>query len=158
MPQLVKGGKHTYGWTQVGDRGRIQLPPDAAEEYGLKHEMKLLLLPGSKKSGGFGLASQDSFSRTPMTAVLQAHPELANFQLTEGAVVDYQGRTFSWVELREGVIQVPPGTLERYGVQIGDKLLVIRGSDLALGFAVRGPIIEEAEKHQGLAVFEALIE
>jgi bifunctional DNA-binding transcriptional regulator/antitoxin component of YhaV-PrlF toxin-antitoxin module len=155
MPQLVKGGKHTYGWTQVGELGQILLPPEAVEEYGFKHSMKLLILPGSKKSGGFSVASQASFSRTPLAAVLQTHPDLGNFQLPEGAIVDYQGRLFSWVEMRDSVIQVPAETLQRYGVYIGDRLLVIRGSDLGPAFAVRGLIIEEAKKHQGLAVFEA---
>lgn len=155
MPQLVKGGKYTYGWVQVGETGRILLPPEAAEEYGIQDSTNLIILPGSKKSGGFSLASRDSFSRTPMVAVLQAHPGLGNFQLPQGSIVDYQGRPFCWVQLCDGVIQVPPETLQRYGVQIGDRLLVIRGSDLALAFAVRGPIIDEAKKHEELAVYES---
>ncbi len=155
MPQLVKGGKHTYGWTQVGEMGHILLPPEAMEEYGFDHYMKLIMLPGSKKSGGFCVASKDSFSRTPLAAVLQANPDLGNFELPEGAIVDYQGRLFSWVEMRESVIQVSAETLQRYGVRIGDRLLVIRGSDLGPAFTVRGLIIEEAKKHQDLVVFEA---
>ncbi len=155
MPQLVKGGKHTYGWTQVGEMGRILLPPEAMEEYGFQHSVKLIIMPGSKKSGGFSVASQDSFSRIPLAAVLQAHPELGNFQLPEGAIVDYRGRLFSWVEMRDSVIQVPAETLQRYGVRIGGRLLVIRGSDLGPAFAVRGLIIEEAKKHKSLTVFKA---
>lgn len=155
MPQLVKGGKHTYGWTQVGEVGHILLPPEAMAEYGFNHSMRLLILPGSKKSGGFCVVSKDSFSRTPLAEVLQAHPDLGTFQLPEGAIVDYQGRLFSWVEMRDGVIQVPAETLQHYGVRFGDSLLVIRGSDLGPAFAVRGLIIEEAKKHQDLAVFNS---
>ncbi len=155
MPQLVKGGKHAYGWTRVVQTGRILLPPEAVEEYGFTDSMKLIILPGSRKSAGFSVGSRDSFSRTPIAAVLQTHPELAKFQLPECAVVDYKGRPYSWTTLRDGAIRVPPETLQHYGVQIGDKLLVIRGSDLAVGFAVRGPIVEEAKKHPDLAVFES---
>lgn len=36
MPQLVKGGKHVFGWSRVGDTGRIIIPPEAMEEYHLK--------------------------------------------------------------------------------------------------------------------------
>jgi hypothetical protein len=33
MPQLVKGGKHTFGWSRVGKTGRIIIPPEALTEY-----------------------------------------------------------------------------------------------------------------------------
>ena len=26
MPRLVKGGKYTFGWSRVGDMGRITVP------------------------------------------------------------------------------------------------------------------------------------
>jgi len=48
---------------------------------------------------------------------------------------------------------VPSETLEAYGISRGDRLLVIRGNGRALGFAVRGPIVEEAERHLELDVF-----
>jgi hypothetical protein len=79
MPQLVKGGKHAYGWTRVGEMGRIRVPPEAVAEYGFEDPSKLLILSGSKTSGGFGLAFRDLFSRTPMAAVLHTYPELADF-------------------------------------------------------------------------------
>ncbi len=154
MPQLVKGGKHTYGWCRVGEEGIILLPPEAVEEYGFSDSMKLFMLPGSKKSGGFSVGSRDSILRSPVAAVLQTDPELAEFQLPEGETVEFHGKRFCWIELREGAIHVPLETLQHYGIQIGDKLLVIRGSYLAVGFAVRGPVVEEAKRHPGLAVFE----
>jgi hypothetical protein len=155
MPRLVKGGKHTYGWCRVGENGRILLPPEATGEYGFMDPMKLFMLPGSKKSGGFSVGSLDSISLSPIAAVLDAFPELAKFQLPEGATVEYHGRWFCWIELRDGAIQVPPETLQHYSVQIGDELLAIRGSNLAVGFAVRGPIVEEAKKHPDLMLFES---
>jgi hypothetical protein len=45
--------------------------------------------------------------------------------------------------------------LKLYGIEPGDDLLVIRGSGLALGFAVRGPIVEEARNHPELERFAA---
>jgi len=50
MPQLVKGGKYTFGWSRVGDTGRIVIPAEAVEEYRLKESEKLILVPGSKTS------------------------------------------------------------------------------------------------------------
>jgi bifunctional DNA-binding transcriptional regulator/antitoxin component of YhaV-PrlF toxin-antitoxin module len=154
VPQLVKGGKHTFGWSLVGDTGRIIIPPQALKEYQLKEFEKYLLVPGSRTSGGFGLGSQESLKRSPLIAVTDAHPELGEYRVPRGDVIEYEGKPFCWVELCNESIEVPPRTLERYGIRIGDKLLVVRGSGLAIGFAVRGPIVEEAKKHRNLKVFE----
>jgi bifunctional DNA-binding transcriptional regulator/antitoxin component of YhaV-PrlF toxin-antitoxin module len=154
MVQLVKGGKHTFGWSLVGDTGRITIPPGALEEYRLRESEKLILVPGSRTSGGFGLGSQESVRRSPLGVVLEVHPALGEFRVPEGETVEYEGKPYCWVELRGGGIAVPPGTLGRYGIGVGDELLVIRGSGLAIGFAVRGPIVEEAKRHPELDVFE----
>jgi bifunctional DNA-binding transcriptional regulator/antitoxin component of YhaV-PrlF toxin-antitoxin module len=154
MPQLVKGGKHTFGWSRVGETGRIIIPPEAMEEYGLQESERLILVPGSRTSGGFGLASPEALARSPLGAVVELRPELTEFRALEGEVIEYQGKPYCWVRVRDGGVAVPPGTLERYGVRTGDELLVIRGSGLGLGFAVRGPIVEEAKGHPELEIFE----
>jgi bifunctional DNA-binding transcriptional regulator/antitoxin component of YhaV-PrlF toxin-antitoxin module len=150
MPQLDKGGKHTYGWSRVGEAGRITIPPEALTEYRLQESEKLIVIPGSRTSGGFGLASLKSVKRSPIGAVVNVHPELGKYRVAEGEVVEHKGKSYCWVELNNGGVAIPPATLERYGVRIGNRLLVIRGSGLAIGFAVRGPIVEEAEKHSEL--------
>lgn len=151
--QLVKGGKHTFGWSAVVEPGRIAIPPEAIAEYGLVDGEKLIVVPGSRTSGGFGLSSQKSVSGSILAVVLEEHPELGQFRMLVGDVVEHQGRPYCWVMLRHGAIDLAAPTLARYGVNIGDKLLVIRGSGLAVGFAVRGPIVREAMKHGELPVF-----
>lgn len=153
MPQLVKGGKHVFGWSRVGNTGRIVIPPDALAEYRLKESEKLILLPGSRTSGGFGLGTRDSVRNSPLGQAINLHPDLKKLQAPEGAAVEYKGKTYCWAELRNGAIAVPARALAKYGIGAGDRLLVIRGSGLALGFAVRGPIVEEAGKHPELEVF-----
>jgi len=132
MPRLVKGGKYTYGWSRVGDEGRITIPPEALVEYGLQESEPLALVPGSRTSGGFGLAARRALSASPLRA---AAFQDAPLRLTRGGV------------------KVPPVLLARCEVSCGDRLLVIRGSGLAIGFAARGPIVAEAEKHPELEVF-----
>ena len=153
MPQLVKGGKYTFGWTRVGPAGQIAVPPEASKEYHLEESTRLVLVPGSRTSGGFSLGALASLAGSPLGAALIAHPALREFQAPEGAVVEHNGKPYCWVELRGGEIVVPPETLERYGIKVGDDLLVIRGSGLAVGFAARGPIVREAHKHPELMVF-----
>jgi hypothetical protein len=155
MPQLVRGGKHAYGWSHVSQTGRIPLPPDALRDYSLADAMRLLVVPGSRTSGGFGLGSFTSIRTSPLGSVADAQPELAAFSVPEAEPIDHRGKPYCWVELRHGEIQLPPPTLKRYGIEPGDDLLVIRGSFLALGFAVRGPIVEEARNHPELERFVA---
>ena len=154
VPRLVKGGKHVFGWSRVTSGGEILVPPEAVREYNLEDSDGLLVLPGSGRSGGFGLSPREAFGRSTLAVVLEKHPELGDFAIPEGEIVEHGGRPFCWTALRRGAVRLPGGTLAKYGVGSGDLLLVIRGSGLAVGFAVRGPIVDEARRHAGLPVFE----
>jgi len=154
LPQLVKGGKHTYGWSAVADAGTIVIPPEAIAEYGLEDGDKLIVVPGSRTSGGFGLSSRKSVIGSVLGVVLEEYPELWESRVPAGDVVEHGGRPYCWVMLRHGTIDLAAPTPAKYGVNVGDRLLVIRGSGLALGFAVRGPIVQEARKYGELPVFE----
>lgn len=57
MPQLVKGAKWCFGWVVVTPMLRLLIPPDAWDEYGFRFGEDALFLPGSKRSGGYGLTS-----------------------------------------------------------------------------------------------------
>jgi hypothetical protein len=64
-------------------------------------------------------------------------------------------RFYCWVTLNEdGGFVVPLETLKKYEVNSGNHLLLVRGSRLALGFCVKGPLIEEAKKHSGLILIK----
>jgi hypothetical protein len=60
MPQLAKGGKYVFGWSKVGDQGEIVIPLEALEEYNLTTDKNVILMSGSKTSGGFGLTMAES--------------------------------------------------------------------------------------------------
>ena len=79
MPQLVKGCKHTFGWSRVGDTGRIVIPPEALEEYNLNESEKMVLVPGSQTSGGFGIGSMESVKRSHLGAVMDTRSGLGKF-------------------------------------------------------------------------------
>jgi hypothetical protein len=148
MPQLVKGGKHVFGWAKVGPEGRIPIPPEAFAEYGFLAGECVILMSGSKTSGGFGVARREALRTSQLSRVLQECPDLAECRILEGAAVEHAGRTFCWATMDDGCITVPPATLSHFGIKPGDSLLSVRGSGLALGFIVRGPIVAEARKHK----------
>jgi hypothetical protein len=129
MPQLVKGGKWVFGWVIVGPGRELPIPPEAWEEYRFQVGDEIAFLPGSQRSGGFGI----SHSR-----LLAAVVEPLQARALARARVDEIG----WVTV--------PGAV---GVQPGDRLLAVRGSGRALGFVAHGPLYEEALKHPELACF-----
>jgi bifunctional DNA-binding transcriptional regulator/antitoxin component of YhaV-PrlF toxin-antitoxin module len=155
MPQLVKGGKHAYAWSKVNDQGKITIPHEALTEYNLLTWDKAILMPGSKRSGGFGLTSVELLKKSALHSILDESPQLAKFQINEGEPIEIKGKILCWVKMnKDGSITVPVSTLKKYGITPGDRLLSVRGSCLALGFIVKGPIIDEAKKHSNIESYE----
>ncbi len=154
MPQLVKGGKYVFGWSLVRENGRIVVPPEALEEYGFTPGSRLLLIPGSKKSGGFSLTTYGKLMQTPVGIFLEDAPEFSRYLVPEGRLVVVKGKKCCWVRLKDdGSVDVPPESLEQFDVHVGNRVLVVRGSQVGIGFPVRGPIIEEALNHPEIEVF-----
>jgi bifunctional DNA-binding transcriptional regulator/antitoxin component of YhaV-PrlF toxin-antitoxin module len=155
MPQLVKGGKHTYGWSIVSQAGRIAVPQEAMQEYGFRKYDKVILMSGSRRSGGFAMTTPSLLAGSPLSAVLDGYSRLRTFQMREATVVKAGGRSYCWTAIDEaGYITLPLDTLREYQILPGDRLLTVRGSSLALGFVVTGPIVDEAVTHPELEVFE----
>jgi hypothetical protein len=152
VPQLVRGGKHAFGWSRVRGEGAITVPPQALQEYRMREGKQLVILPGSRTSGGFGLARRDVFGLSVLGTALAGGPGAGRRKAPLGRVVK-ESRQYPRVRLAGGTVTIAPQELERYGVRVGDRLLVVRGSGRAVGFAVRGPIVEEAGRHPELEVF-----
>lgn len=153
MPQLVKGGKNTYGWSKVSEEGRILIPPDAFKEYHFSEGKNVILISGSQKSGGFGLTTLELLKESPLSGIITAHQELSEYLIREGDPIQFNSKVFCWTHINNKSIMVPLDTLQMYGIKKGDLLLTVRGSNLALGFIVKGPIIEEAKRHPELKIF-----
>jgi len=151
----VKGGKHAYGWSEVNVTGKVAVPDEALAEYNLVVPCKVILLSGSKRSGGFAITTLSLLKNSVLSRPLDENPKLTSFQLPEGEAITVAGKPYCWVTLNtNGCITVPLKTLKRYGVNAGDRLLSVRGSCFALAFCVKGPIIEEAKKHSNLIVLK----
>jgi bifunctional DNA-binding transcriptional regulator/antitoxin component of YhaV-PrlF toxin-antitoxin module len=155
MPQLARGDKYVYGWSKVGENGRIPVPAEAMGEYGLMEHDKVILMSGSRRSGGFAVTTPRLLGGSPLSAALQRFPRLRTFQMPPGRVVRVEGRPLCWASIEEdGFITLPYETLREYEILPGDRLLTVRGSGLALGFALRGPLVDEALTHTEIEVFE----
>ena len=148
MPQLVKGGKHTFGWSIVSEQGDIAIPPDAYAEYGFVEGGTALVMSGSRKSGGFTLSKLETFMNSSIAGVLKEQG-----RLPEGETIKIGPRLYCRVKIGDMRFSLPLNTLEHYGIKMGSALLTVRGSNVGLGFIVKGPIIEEAQKHPTLKTF-----
>jgi hypothetical protein len=148
MPQLVKGGKHTFGWSIVSETGDIAIPSDAYAEYGFVEGETAIVMSGSRRSGGFVLSRLETFMNSPISSVLKGHGEFS-----EGQTIKIGARFLCRVNIGDNRFSLPPSTLEYYGIEKGSALLTVRGSNVGLGFIVKGPIIEEAKRHHELKTF-----
>jgi hypothetical protein len=153
MPQLVKGGKNTFGWSIVSEQGDIAIPPDAYAEYGFVEGETALVMSGSRKSGGLVLSRLETFMQSSIAGVLAEHGDLADHRIPEGETVKIGPRFYCRVQIKDMRFSVPLNTLEKYGIAKGSALLTVRGSNVGLTFIVKGPIIEEARKHPELETF-----
>ncbi|MBN1538400.1 MAG: hypothetical protein JW908_16810 [Anaerolineales bacterium] len=154
MPQIAKGGKYIFGWSLVREDGRLKIPEEALEEYGFIPGENVILLSGSKTSGGFIVTTKAAIQRSKISNILLEIPTLAEYQISDTKVIKHKGRFYGWTILKPGgVLELPNTTLSIFGVKPGDHLLAIRGSNLGIGMGVRGPIIEAARQHPEIAVF-----
>ena len=81
-------------------------------------------------------------------------PEFINYKINEGKIKKINNKIFSWVSIKnERTINLPERLLDAFKIKINQKLLVVRGSGLALGFITIGPIYEEAKKHPEILIF-----
>ena len=155
MPQLVKGGKHVFGWSKVSDTGEIKISKEVMEEYNLQPSNKVYIISGSKTSGGFSIVKNEVLRKSKLSLVIKENPKLDDFTLKPGEPIKFQNRFICWTEiLEQDSIQLPIETLHVYGIKPHDNVLSVRGSGLGVGFIVRGPILQEAKKHPELKEYE----
>lgn len=154
MPRLVKGGKYTYGLSVIGPEGSIVIPEEAIDEYGFSTGDDIVLMSGSRRSGGFAITRQDIIEKSELAVIINAVAGVFSHTITEYEVVEHKGRLFCWTTISDNhTITLPTNTLSKYGVNTGDKLATVRGSRLSLAFITKGPIMKECLRHPELQVF-----
>ncbi|MFX1507783.1 MAG: hypothetical protein ACFFDC_16975 [Promethearchaeota archaeon] len=158
MPQLVKGGKYVFGWSLVQKNGRIAIPEEAYLEYEFNSCNKIVIISGSLTSGGFSISRVNQLKKGPLKEILtllKYSEETKSFEISELKLIEHvKNRFICWVRLyKDKHFTLLPETLTIYGIKEGDRLLVCRGSGYALGFIVKGSIVETAKKHSELMIF-----
>jgi bifunctional DNA-binding transcriptional regulator/antitoxin component of YhaV-PrlF toxin-antitoxin module len=154
MPQLEKGGKYVFGWSQIGENGNIVIPAEAVKEYGLKPGTEVILISGSKSSGGFVMAIKSLLKQSQMSSILTKKPELDSEQSAEGEIVRIGDRKYCRSKVGDNnTIVLNAQILEAFGIGAGDRLLSVRGSYIGVSMISKGLIVECAKRHSELVCY-----
>ena len=158
MPQLIKGGKYIFGWTRLNHDLRVRIPDEAFDEYHFKDTDKLIIMPGSKSSGGFSIAAPGSIINSKMgETIVQLTgyiKESDTFSTSRLEIVKLGKRPLSWTSLdKEKYFRLSIELVTLFNLEIGCNLLVGRGSGIGPAFFTRGIIYQEALKHRNLLEF-----
>jgi hypothetical protein len=158
MPQLVKGGKYVYGWSVINVDGRIRIPDEAFYEYDFMMIEKIILMSGSKASGGLSISKPEAMGGSKMGPQIIDSAgylkESRSFTTHKSEIIKSGGRLISWTVLDKGKnFYLSDELMDLLGLQTGSKLLVGRGSGRGPAFIAKGPIYEKAMKHKYLLVY-----
>ena len=147
MPQMTKGGKYIFGWSKIKKDGKLSLPNMAIKEY--KLEKYIYIVSGSKQTGGFCVMPEALLSDSKLNSILVRNKCLAERSLQEGELILYKGRMYGWLSLNGTNVNLPQSLMDSLGVNIGDKLLAIRSSNIAFTMGFRGSLIDKANNFKG---------
>lgn len=155
MPQLVKGGKYVFGWTLVNNGLKVRIPDETFEEYKLIETDKLIILSGSKSSGGFSIIAPNSIINSKLSnniiRLVGYKKETNSFTIDKLEIIKQGDRMISWTSLdKERYFRLSIKLISILNIKIGDKLLVGRGSGLGPAYIAKGTIFQEALEHKDL--------
>ena len=150
MPQMNKGGKFIFGASVIRPDGRVQLPPQAVDEYRIASEGKVYLFTGSKMTGGFCVTRQGLLLPSKLGHILTGTPALLNYEIPAGAFLPYKGRAYCWAAISaSGEIALSEEMLSFLHLEPDMRLLCIRSSDIAFTMGAKGPLLEKAAHFDG---------
>ena len=150
MPQMNKGGKFIFGVSVIRSDGRVQLPPQAVDEYHIALEGKVYLFTGSKITGGFCVTRQGLFLPSKLGHILTETPELLYYKTPAGTFVSYKGRAYCWTSISAvGEITLTEEMMSFLQLDSEMRLLCIRSSDIAFTMGAKGPLWDKAVHYNG---------
>ncbi|MCR2033842.1 hypothetical protein [Anaerofustis stercorihominis] len=149
MPQITKGGKYIFGWSVIREDYTLNIPSMAMQEYKMYDEDKIYIFSGSKSTGGFCITRKGLLINSKLKGILEDNPKLMNYQLKEGELIPYKGRSYAYLKIKNGKIKISKDMIDKLDLNIGDKLLSIRSSDIAFTMGLKGQLIERAENYKG---------
>lgn len=148
MPQLRHQGKFVFGWSVIREDNSFCFPPQTIEEYKLLEQSCLILFTSSKISGGFCITGVEKLKGSKLSKIVENNPELESEE-ANGKIINYKGKSYCRVKMTDAShIQLTEEIKSHFDVKCGDKLLVIRGSNIAFDCLAKGPLLEVANESE----------
>ena len=88
-------------------------------------------------------------SNSKLKNILIDNPYLSDRSIGEGELISYKGRKYAWLTLKDDTISLPEDLMKSLGIEIGDRLLAIRSSDIAFTMGAKGSLIQTANEYTG---------
>ncbi len=128
----------------------MRVPAQAATEYHLAENEHIILIGGSKTTGGFCVTTLPLLAPSKLGHMLSECPELRDRALPEGELVRYKGRSYTWLGIEAGgVVQFTAKLLSELDLHVGSELVAIRSSDIAFTMGAKGPLWERVRLFKG---------
>ena len=136
----------SYSHLQTAQALHDEITARAAEIEG-----KVYLFTGSKVTGGFCVTRKGLLLPSKLGHILAALPELRDYTAEEGAFLPYKGRSYCWLSVTaDGLIRLTKPMMDFLRITPGMRLLSIRSSDIAFTMGARGPLLEKADRYNGV--------
>ncbi|GKX27553.1 hypothetical protein SH1V18_00330 [Vallitalea longa] len=146
MPQLRHQGKFVFGWSVIKDDNKFCFPKETVEEYKLIEQSGLILFTSSKISGGFCITGIETLKNSKLSRIIENNPELETEE-SLGKIISYKGKSYCHIEMiDEKHIVLTEDIKNHFDLSIDDKLLIVRGSNIAFDCLVKGPLVEVANE------------
>ena len=150
MPQLNKGGKFVFGLSIISNENKIRFPAEALLQYPVHEEKRIIIMTGSKKTGGFCVTSKQLLLKSRLKHILDECLELSEYELKEGEFIRYKGRGYAWVSITAtGVIALTEETMKYLNLAAGDALMAIKSSNIAFTMGAKGPLMAKVHAYSG---------
>ena len=152
MTQLNPGGKFVYGWSKVNSDMKLCLPVELVKEYQLgESEDIVILMSSSKTSGGFCVTSMQKLKKSALSHIIVKNPMLRDKNHLY-FVTTYKNRIYVSVQFVNNTIKLNSNILKKFNLNIGDNLLLVRGSNIAFDCLVKGPLVEMAKRSEKMVM------
>lgn len=143
MPQMNMGGKFIFGESVIGEKGSVQIPPQAIDEYRITSEGRVYLFTGSKITGGFFVTRKGLLLPSKLGHILTETPALLNYTSGDGESIRYKGRYYCRTGISvDGKITLTEEMADFLNLHSGSLLLSIRSSDIAFTMGAKGPLLK----------------
>jgi len=134
-----------YGWSLIRKENTLHFPPKVVNEYKLEKDSDIILISGSKISGGFCISKLNALKSSKLSKIIENNPDLESEE-NIGKIIKYKGRTYCHVKLTDNTVTLSEKIMNHFNVKNGNKLLIIRGSNIAFDCILKGPLVEVANK------------